>query len=325
MPLNNVKNILTDDIEKFNKLIVDSLNSQIPTVNQISHYIINSGGKRLRPLILLLIAKACGYNSKINNSDINMAAVIEFIHTATLLHDDVVDDSLQRRGKKTANNIWGNQTAVLVGDFLYSRSFQMMTKENNPKIMQILADATNSIAEGEILQLLNRQQPNISEENYYNVIKYKTAKLFEAASELAAVISNCSENMQKTIAKFGMHFGMAYQIVDDILDYTSNPSELGKNIGDDLKSGNPTLPIIYLINNSSGSTKELLTNSILHKNFENLDEIQKLILDSNAIQYSKNIAKQEIEQAKLCISELEDSVYVKSCLELCDFILNRKN
>ena len=243
-----IRDLISEDFQSVNRLIQTSLSSEVVLIDQLSHYIISSGGKRLRPILVLLSAKTAGYTGK---NHIDMAAIIEFIHTATLLHDDVVDASELRRGRETANAIWGNEASVLVGDFLYSRAFQMMVNVNNMRVMQILSDATNTIAEGEVMQLLHCHDPDITEAQYKRVIYCKTAKLFEAGCQLGAVLSGVDAKTEQLYIDFGKHLGNAFQIIDDSLDYTGNTEEIGKNIGDDLAEGKPTLPLIYAMQHAS--------------------------------------------------------------------------
>ena len=322
--IQDIQNLIKDDIEKNNKTIVDSLSSDVVLINQISHYIINSGGKRLRPLLVMLFARALGYE---NDKHLSCAAIIEFIHTATLLHDDVVDDSQLRRGKDTANNVFGNAASVLTGDFLYSRAFQMMVGLDNMQIMQILADATNKISEGEVLQLLNARNTSLNEKDYTNVIYCKTAKLFEAACELAGVISLDKEQYlanAKNIKSFGVYLGNAFQIADDVLDYVSDAESMGKNIGDDLEEGKMTLPTIYALANVSKDKQELIKNAIENSEYD-IQEIITIIKESGAIEYSYEKACEYANLAKESISFLADSEYKKALELLCDIAVKRKS
>lgn len=323
--IQDIQSLIQDDIEKNNKTIIDSLSSDIVLINQVSHYIINSGGKRLRPLLVMLFARALGYDSDKHLS--SCAAIIEFIHTATLLHDDVVDDSALRRGKDTANNVFGNAASVLTGDFLYSRAFQMMVGLNNMQIMQILADATNKISEGEVLQLLNARNTSLSEEDYTNVIYCKTAKLFEAACELAGVISLNKEQYlanSESIKSFGVYLGNAFQIADDVLDYVSDAESMGKNIGDDLEEGKMTLPTISALANVSKDKQDTIKNAIENSQY-NIQEIVTIIKDSGAIEYSYAKACEYANLAKQSISFLAESEYKKALELLCDIAVKRKN
>ena len=269
-------------------------------------YIVNSGGKRIRPSLLLLVARALGYQS---DEHVRLAAIVEFIHTATLLHDDVVDASKLRRGRETANQRWGNEASVLVGDFLYSRSFQMMVEVGKMPVMDILAEATNVISEGEVQQLLNAHDPETTEERYMAVIHDKTAKLFEAACRLGAIISGATEEQVAAMTQFGRHIGAAFQLIDDSLDYSASSIQLGKNIGDDLAEGKPTLPLLYAMWHGNSEQKDIIHNAILNGGLENLKEIQKAITSTGAIQYTTKIAQREAQQAIQCLSALPDSEY----------------
>lgn len=320
MLLTQLKQTVNTDLNKVDKLIVSSLHSEISLVEDLGQYIINGGGKRLRPLIVLLCAKLCGYTGE---NQIPMAAVIEFIHTATLLHDDVVDNSMLRRGRETANNLWGNEAAVLVGDFLYSRAFQLMVKVNNLEILRIIADATNMIAEGEVLQLLNQHNPETSEKNYLQVIRSKTAKLFESAAEIGAVLANSKPYIQTALAQYGLHLGTAYQLVDDLLDYQSTNAEFGKTVGNDLAEGKPTMPLIYLFKHGDEQQKNLVIEAITNPKTTDLALINTAIQQSGAFDYTLNFAKREAALAKQAISELPDSEHRAAAIELANFVVTR--
>lgn len=320
--LEQLRELVKTEFEEVNQLIKDSLYSKISLVNDISGYIVNSGGKRLRPLLVLLLAKACNYD---NTDKAKLAVIIEFIHTATLLHDDVVDESLKRRGLSTANNIWGNKAAVLVGDFLYSRSFELMVEIGNMQILDVIANATNVIAEGEVLQLMHKNNPNIQESDYLDVINFKTAKLFEAATHTAAVLTDSSEQIQTACLEYGKNLGIAYQLVDDILDYNADNAELGKNLGDDLAEGKTTLPLIYLLKHGSRLEKHMVEQAIKNNGKEdNLVKITDAINNSGAIEYSIKTAEHYANLAKSSISPLADSKYKDMALKLVDFVVNRK-
>ncbi|MED7819819.1 MULTISPECIES: polyprenyl synthetase family protein [unclassified Francisella] len=322
--LKDIQILIEDDIKNNNQFIIDSLSSDVVLINQISHYIINSGGKRLRPLLVMLFSRALGYQG---NNHLACAAIIEFIHTATLLHDDVVDDSELRRGKETANNVFGNAASVLTGDFLYSRAFQMMVGLDNMQIMQILADATNKISEGEVLQLLNARNSELTEKDYTNVIYCKTAKLFEAACELAGVISLEKDKYlqyQENIKDYGVYLGNAFQIADDVLDYVSDAESLGKNIGDDLDEGKMTLPTIYALANIDQEKQGILKKAIENGQY-NINEIVSIVKDSGAVEYSYKVACQYADLAKEAISFIPDSDYKKAMIALCDLAVKRKS
>lgn len=320
MLITNVKQVVSNDLNKVDKLIMSNLYSDIALVQDIGKHIIQSGGKRLRPLVVLISAKACGYRGE---QQVTLAAVIEFIHTATLLHDDVVDSSMLRRGNATANNTWGNEAAVLVGDFLYSRAFQLMVTTQNVEILRIIANATNTIAEGEVLQLLHKHNPETTEKNYLHVIRCKTAKLFEAAAEVGAVLANTPPHIQQALAQYGLHMGTAYQLIDDLLDYQSNNKAFGKILGNDLAEGKPTMPLIYLFQHGSAEQRTLITESINNPDCSKLHEIQNAIINSGALEYTLAFAKREANLAKQAIAELETSEHKTTALELADFVVNR--
>lgn len=322
MTTDDINLLIAEDLEQLNVCIQTRLQSEVVLINQIGTHIINSGGKRLRPIIHLLSARALSYEGK---QHIDLAAIIEFIHTATLLHDDVVDNSDLRRGKDTANALWGNAASVLVGDFLYSRSFEMMVEIDQMQIMAILSHATNTIAEGEVLQLLNCHDPDTTEERYLEVIHNKTAKLFESATELAAVICNQSAEQQASMAKYGMHLGCAFQLIDDVLDYTSSAEELGKNLGDDLAEGKPTLPLIYAMRNGSKADADMIREAIENGGLEHIEKIHQAIQSSGAINYTEECAKKESQLAIESLNILPDSKYKQALIYLAEFSINRNH
>ncbi len=319
MTLSDIRALIIDDIQATDQLILNKLSSDVVLINQIGQYIINSGGKRLRPLLVLICAKACEYKGTQHHT---MAAVIEFIHTSTLLHDDVVDESSTRRGNKTANEVWGNAASVLVGDFLYSRAFEMMVEPNNMRIMQIMSETTNVIAEGEVLQLLNCHDASTTSQRYMEVIHRKTAKLFEAATLTGAVLANKPE-LETAFAKYGIHLGAAFQLVDDALDYTADAETLGKNIGDDLAEGKPTLPLIYVLENGSDAEKRVLKRAIESEGIGLLAEVTQIIKNSGAIAFTMKTAQTEADQAKQALSALTDSNLKEALLSLADLAVNR--
>ncbi len=321
MGIDRIRALIKDDMERVNGLIEESLYSEVGLIDQLGHYIINSGGKRLRPAVILLSAKACGYNG---NQHINLAAIIEFIHTATLLHDDVVDASLLRRGHATANQRWGNEASVLVGDFVYSRAFQMMVKTDSMRVMQILAETTNTIAEGEVQQLINRHDPETTKESYLEVIRNKTAKLFEAASRLGAVISNRSEKEEQALAAYGRHLGTAFQLIDDVLDYSSSSDELGKNIGDDLAEGKPTLPLLYAMWNGTAEEADIIKDAIENGGLNQIDKIMSAINSTGAIAYTDKIANEEASLAMKALEDLPASDYLDALYALARFSVERQ-
>ncbi|WP_455374944.1 octaprenyl diphosphate synthase [Kaarinaea lacus] len=320
LSIDDIYQLIGDDLSAVNLLIKKRLHSEVALINQLSNYIIYSGGKRLRPVLVLLSARALGYEG---SQQINLAGIVEFIHTATLLHDDVVDASNKRRGNDTANAIWGNEAAVLVGDFLYSRAFQMMVDCNSMRVMEILSDATNTIAEGEVLQLLNCNDPNTTEQRYMDVIHFKTAKLFEAAAQLGAIICNSNPDQEFAMAKYGMYLGTAFQLVDDVLDYSSSSEEIGKNIGDDLAEGKPTLPLIRAMKVGSTEQARLIQTAIANGGRDRINDVIAAIHSTDAIEYTANIAQQEAIKAKAMLSNIPDSKYKDALASLADFSINR--
>ncbi len=311
---------VAEDMSLVNQLISDRLRSEVVLINQLGAYIINSGGKRLRPLLVLLTARACGYKAQ---QHISLAAIVEFIHTATLLHDDVVDASELRRGRETANTVWGNEASVLVGDFLYSRAFQMMVELENNRILQILADATNIIAEGEVLQLLNVHNPDTTEAEYLRVILSKTAKLFEAGTQLGAVIAQMEPNVEQAMADYGLHLGTAFQLIDDVLDYSAEPEQLGKNIGDDLAEGKPTLPLIYAMANGSEEDAACVRMAIEKGSLDDIENVVAALKRSDAISYTHQIAQTEAKKARAALAVLPDSIYRDSLEDLARYAIER--
>ncbi len=322
MEFKDIQALIADDMQAVNNLIQDSLKSDVVLINQLNLYIINNGGKRLRPMLALLSARACGYKKR---QHVDIAAIIEFIHTATLLHDDVVDESDMRRGKDTANNIWGNQAAVLVGDFLYSRSFEMMVDVGQLPVMQVLAQATNVIAEGEVLQLLNCNDADTTEKRYLDVIYSKTAKLFEAACRLGAILAEREEAEIQSMANYGMHLGTAFQIVDDILDYSASADEMGKNVGDDLAEGKPTLPLIIALQRSEGDDALMIREAIEQGGLDRIDEIIEIINKTGSLEYSQGTAEKEIALAVESLSSFPDSLEKTALTELAWFSIRRQH
>jgi octaprenyl-diphosphate synthase len=310
------------DMAAVNAVIRQQLHSDVPLVSQIAEYIISAGGKRIRPVLVLLMANAHGYHGSHHH---DLAAVVEFIHTATLLHDDVVDESSLRRGRQTANALFGNAASVLVGDFVYSRAFQMMVAIRNMQVMQILADATNVIAEGEVLQLLNMHDPDVTEERYLQVIRSKTAKLFEAATQLGALIAGAPDTAVEAAAEYGRSLGTAFQLIDDVLDYSGNAAEIGKNVGDDLREGKPTLPLIYLMRNGTQQERELVRACIENGDEQHFDQILSAITTSGALDYTRTVAGQAALRAKASIAGLPDTEFKQSLLNLCAFAVDRTN
>jgi octaprenyl-diphosphate synthase len=312
-PIASYRTLAASDMAEVDQVIHRRLASQVALVNQISHYIVNAGGKRVRPMLLLLIARALGSESTQRHE---LAAVVEFIHTATLLHDDVVDESDLRRGRKTANAMFGNAASVLVGDFLYSRAFQMMVSTNRMRVMEILADATNVIAEGEVLQLMNMHDPDISVDDYLRVIEYKTAKLFEASARLGAVITDASSDVENACAGYGRALGTAFQLIDDLLDYEGTTAELGKNIGDDLREGKPTLPLLVAMQRGTPEQRETIRNAIINGEVDRMAEIVAIVKATGAIQATREAAMEQARQAEGFLDVLAASEYKQALLQL---------
>jgi octaprenyl-diphosphate synthase len=313
---------IAEDMQQVNRVIRQRLASKVMLINQISEYIIGAGGKRLRPALLLLVAGALGDTTGHRHE---LAAVIEFIHTATLLHDDVVDESDLRRGRKTANALFGNAASVLVGDFLYSRSFEMMVGVGKMRVMEILSVATNVISEGEVLQLLNMHDPDVDEARYMQVIRYKTAKLFEAAAQLGAVLSGSDAKTEAAAAEFGRRIGTAFQIMDDWLDYTGTAESMGKNAGDDLREGKPTLPLIYLMEHGTPEQAALAREAIEQGSTDKFETIFEAITNSGALEHTLKCARQEAQAAADAISSFPDSIYKENLLELCSYSTARQS
>ena len=310
------------DMDRVNQVIRQRLQSDVALVNQLGHYIVDSGGKRFRPLLVLLSARAHGYQGELHPV---VAAIIEFIHTATLLHDDVVDESSLRRGKETANELFGNAASVLVGDFLYSRAFEMMVDVDSMKVMAILANTTNVIAEGEVMQLMNVHDADTSEERYIDVIHCKTAKLFEAATRLGAVLAGRDEQQEMAMARYGMHLGTAFQLIDDVLDYTSNSDDMGKNTGDDLAEGKPTLPLIHAISKGTAEQAALIRTAIEKGGYDYIDEVQAIIHSTGALDYTASVASKEAEKALSELGHLEDSDYKQALVSLAHHSVDRNS
>jgi octaprenyl-diphosphate synthase len=311
-----------DDMLAVDALISASLQSDVALVSQVSEYIVMSGGKRLRPVIVLLASRAFGYTGE---QHIRAAAIIEFIHTATLLHDDVVDSSSRRRGQDSANTVFGNQASVLVGDFLYSRAFQMMVDIDSMRVMQILADATNTIAAGEVMQLMNVHNPDTSEDAYRQVIYRKTARLFEAGAQIAAVLSERSAADEQAMMRYGQHLGTAFQLVDDALDFNASAEELGKNLGDDLAEGKATLPLIYAMENGSTADSKLIRKAILDGGLDQLEQITAIVESTGALQYTKRRAQEAADAAVAALGAMPDSEYKHALATIAELSVQRRN
>lgn len=303
---NNIQNLVSEDFAALNQNVVKQLHSEVPLIENIGQYLIEAGGKRIRPLLVLLCSRAFNYQG---GQHINLATVIEFLHTATLLHDDVVDMSEMRRGKPTANLQWGNPSSVLVGDFIYSRAFQLLVNIADMQIMEVMATTTNKISEGEVLQLVNQHNVAATELDYMNVIHNKTAILFAAACSSAAILAKTEKDVQEKLHTFGLEVGLAFQLIDDVLDYNGDSKELGKNIGDDLAEGKPTLPLIYVMQNGNSDQKQLISTAIKEGGLEHLDEIISVVKESGALEYTQQKAVDRIAVAKDCLDVVPDSTY----------------
>lgn len=320
MPLTHIQACIKDDMQAVDAIIRKSLHSEVVLVNQVADYIVNSGGKRLRPAMVLLSAGAFGRIGPVHHT---LAAIVEFIHTATLLHDDVVDDSAMRRGHATANTLFGNAASVLVGDFVYSRAFQMMVSVQSMRVMEVLSDTTNTIAEGEVLQLLNCHDADVTDEAYLKVIHYKTAKLFEAATRLGAIVCNASDRDEKAMAEYGMRLGTAFQLIDDVLDLSGDSHEIGKNLGDDLAEGKPTLPLLHAMRNGTTAQGKTIRHAIEHGGLEDLPAVLQAVRDTGALEHVRKIARSEADTGCTAISHLPDSRYRQALLDLAEFSVNR--
>ncbi len=320
MDIAQIRNLAADDMAAVDALIRRRLQSDVVLINQLGHYIINSGGKRLRPLLVLLSARALDYSGPHHHQ---LAAIVEFIHTATLLHDDVVDASELRRGRETANAVWGNEASVLVGDFLYSRAFEMMVEVDSMRVMQILAEATNTIAEGEVLQLLNCHEPDTTEQQYLEVILRKTAKLFEAATQLGAVLAGSDADTERAMAAYGVHLGTAFQLIDDALDYSGDQETIGKQLGDDLAEGKPTLPLIHVMREGSSAQVETVRRAITDGGRELIGEVTSAIASTGAIAYTSRLAMDEALQARAALDALPASAYRDALIGLADYAVSR--
>lgn len=318
----DIRAVVAADFEAVNRFIVDHLHSRVTLVESIGQYIVDAGGKRLRPVLVLLSARACGHAGE---DAVRLASVIEFIHTATLLHDDVVDMSAMRRGRPTANEQWNNPSSVLVGDFIYSRAFQVMVGLGNHRIMQIMADTTNTIAEGEVLQLLNKHRVDTSEADYMRVIEDKTAILFQAAAQCGAVLARAPDDTQQALAAAGRHIGMAFQLVDDLLDYSGDSEDLGKNIGDDLAEGKPTLPLIHALHHSDPASADILRHAIEHGGSDRLDEIMEIVRTTGSLEYTRERAQEQVHSALQALSRLPQSPYRTAMEDMARLAVERRD
>lgn len=328
MQIEAIYKCVEDEFKAVNQLITTQLSSDVPLVEKIAQYIVESGGKRMRPLLVLLSTRALLVNKPetgplTNSNFCKLATIIEFLHTATLLHDDVVDTSNMRRGRSTANAKWGNAPSVLVGDFLYSRAFQMMVEIGSVPVMNVLSDATNIIAEGEVFQLMNCKNPDVSEEAYFKVIKNKTAMLFQAASHSAAILAETDTETCESLKNFGLELGLAFQLVDDMLDYVGDADTMGKNIGDDLAEGKPTLPLIYAMKNGTEAESKLIRKAIRSGDTSQLDAVCSAVVNSGALEYTENAAKKCYEKACYYLAPLPNSIYKEALLGLAKLAIYR--
>ena len=305
---------MTADMHEVDAVILRRLKSDVALIDQIAHYIISAGGKRIRPMLVLLFSNALGFTGP---ERFELAATVEFIHTATLLHDDVVDESELRRGRETANALFGNAASVLVGDFVYSRAFQMMVSVNRMRVLEVLADATNVIAEGEVLQLMNMHDPDLAVEDYLRVIRFKTAKLFEASARLGAVLAETTHEVEEACADYGRSLGTAFQLVDDLLDYEGATSQLGKNVGDDLREGKPTLPLLVAMERGTAQERELIRHAIEHGEVARLGDIVEIVRRTGAIEATRDAARSEADKARESLRLLPASTFREALLELC--------
>jgi octaprenyl-diphosphate synthase len=321
LDLDSIHQLSNNDMKAVNHLIEQQVSSDVALINQLGFYIVNSGGKRLRPLLTVLAARALNIQSDQHHM---LAAIIEFIHTATLLHDDVVDESKMRRGRETANELFGNQASVLVGDFLYSRAFQMMVDLKRMRVMEILSDATNRIAQGEVMQLMNCNNPDTTLKSYLEVIYSKTARLFEAATQLAAVLTDQRKDIEVAMQSYGKHLGTAFQLVDDVLDYTANSDEMGKQAGDDLAEGKPTLPLLHAMWNGNEEDAEMIRKAIQNADgMPHFERIVEAMNKSGSLEYTKKLAELEASKAKAAIRTLPESIYKQALIGLADLSVNR--
>ena len=306
--------LMAEDMRQVDEVIQRRLASDVAMIDQIAHYIISAGGKRIRPMLVLLFSSALGFKGR---ERFELAATVEFVHTATLLHDDVVDESALRRGRQTANALFGNAASVLVGDFVYSRAFQMMVSVNRMRVLEVLADATNVIAEGEVLQLMNMHDPDLAVDDYLRVIRFKTAKLFEASARLGAVLADAEPGIEESCASYGRSLGTAFQLVDDLLDYEGTSVQLGKTVGDDLREGKPTLPLLIAMERGRPEERDLIRHAIEHGEISRLQEVVEIVRRTGALAATRDAARAEADKAQLTLAALPSSPYAEALLELC--------
>lgn len=322
MTLDEIRRLISADLDAVDAEIRKELASDVALINQLGHYIINSGGKRLRPMLVLLAARAMGYEG---THHIGLAAVVEFIHTSTLLHDDVVDASNMRRGKDSANAIWGNEASVLVGDFLYSRAFQMMVRADNMHIQRVFAEATNRIAEGEVLQLLNVHDPDTDEVRYFDVIERKTARLFEAGTEIGGILAEATGDELAALREYGLQLGNAFQLIDDVLDYDGTEQEFGKHLGDDLSEGKPTLPLIFAMREGTAKQRQLIRDAIEKGGLENIDDVLAAVRSTGALDYTREKAESAAKAAQLALAELPQNNFTHALDSIARLTVHRRN
>ena len=320
MTVDHLRALVSEDFDAVNALIVNKIQSQVGLIDDLAHHIVQSGGKRLRPLLVLLASHACNYKGQ---DHIILAAMIEFFHTATLLHDDVVDESTLRRGRETANEIWGSKASILVGDYLFTQSVQLMVSVNHPQILRLLADTSHQISCGEVKQLVNRHNSSLSIDDYFDVIRAKTALLFAASAAIGALLSGAGEQAEKSLYAYGLHLGNAFQLIDDALDYCSDAKTIGKNIGDDLADGKATLPLLHALQNGTTVQQQLIRESLQAGSLQNLTEILTAIEATKAIEFTRNYAAQEVDHALSSLAFLPDTAYKNALVELAQYALQR--
>lgn len=321
MSINRIRTLVASDLNAVDELINVKIRSEINLINELTRHIMQSGGKKLRPLLIILASRACGYTD--GNKHITMAAMIEFFHTATLLHDDVVDESTLRRGRETANEIWGPKASILVGDYLFTQHMKLLLDVNNIAIMHHVADTAWHIGRGEIKQLANRYNPALSVEEYFEVIRAKTSLLFAACAKLGALVTDKEQILTDNLYNYGLHLGNAFQLIDDVLDYCADPETTGKNIGDDLANGKATLPLLHALKHGNKRQQEMIIQSLTEGSLEHLSEIQLAISDTNAIAYTRTIAKKEVDSAISSLQMLPDSVYKEALASLAQYAMER--
>lgn len=320
MTIDRIRTLVSEDFNAVNQLIIDKIQSQVGLIDDLSHHIIESGGKRLRPLLVILSAKACGYQG---SHHIDLAAMVEFFHTATLLHDDVVDESTLRRGRQTANSIWGSKASILVGDYLFTQSVQLMVDVENLDILKLMGHSSHQISCGEVKQLANKNNPTLSFDEYFDVIRSKTALLFAAASGIGPILSDSSKSLRDDLYAYGLHLGNAFQLIDDALDYCSDAKTLGKNIGDDLADGKTTLPLIHALKHGTPTQQQQIKDSLTQGTLDFLPEILQAIQDTQAIEFTQKTAAQEINNALAALTRLPESNYKKALTDLAHFAIDR--